>query len=126
MLQRALGTAREWGELEQSAAMETANIVGCAFLNSLAAHLPGSGAGARARRPPRLRRGGAHGGVGVCGRAGRGGCVRGWGAGPGGRRAPAARHIIGQALPLDPDLARVFGLVGMQGLPQLVECVHLL
>jgi len=26
----------EWGELEQSAAMETANIVGCAYLNSLA------------------------------------------------------------------------------------------
>ena len=27
-----------WGEIEQSAAMETANILGCAFLNALAAH----------------------------------------------------------------------------------------
>jgi chemotaxis protein CheC len=35
-----LGTASAWGELEQSAALETANIVGCAYLNSLAAHLP--------------------------------------------------------------------------------------
>lgn len=34
------GTTTEWGELEQSAALETTNIVGCAFLNSLAAHLP--------------------------------------------------------------------------------------
>lgn len=55
VLQRALGTAREWGELEQSAAMETANIVGCAFLNSLAAHLPGSGAGALVPSPPTFR-----------------------------------------------------------------------
>ncbi len=30
-----------WGELEQSAAQETTNIVGCAYLNALAAHLPG-------------------------------------------------------------------------------------
>ena len=28
----------EWGEVEQSAAMETANILGCAFLNALASH----------------------------------------------------------------------------------------
>ena len=35
-----------WGELEQSAANETANIVGCAYLNSLAAQLPRS-AGSR-------------------------------------------------------------------------------
>jgi len=30
----------EWGELEISAAMETANIVGCAFLNALAQRFP--------------------------------------------------------------------------------------
>jgi chemotaxis protein CheC len=30
------GTAREWGELERSAAQETANIVVCAFVNALA------------------------------------------------------------------------------------------
>jgi chemotaxis protein CheC len=36
------GTARNWGPLEQSAAQETTNIVGCAYLNALAAHLPGT------------------------------------------------------------------------------------
>jgi chemotaxis protein CheC len=35
------GTTTEWGALEQSAAQETTNIVGCAYLNALAAHLPG-------------------------------------------------------------------------------------
>jgi chemotaxis protein CheC len=30
----------EWGELEKSAAMETTNIVGCAFLNSLSNIFP--------------------------------------------------------------------------------------
>jgi chemotaxis protein CheC len=34
------GTSTSWGELEQSAVKETANIVGCAYLNALAAHLP--------------------------------------------------------------------------------------
>jgi chemotaxis protein CheC len=57
VLQRPLGTAAAWGELERSAAMETANIVGCAFLNSLAAHLPGAsgGAGALVPSPPAFR-----------------------------------------------------------------------
>ncbi len=32
--------ATEWGELETSSAMETANIVGCAYLNSLANAMP--------------------------------------------------------------------------------------
>jgi chemotaxis protein CheC len=32
----------EWGELEKSAAMETTNIVGCAFLNSLSNVFPSS------------------------------------------------------------------------------------
>jgi chemotaxis protein CheC len=40
LLRYPVGTSTAWGELEQSAAMETANIVGCAYLNSLAAHLP--------------------------------------------------------------------------------------
>lgn len=34
--------ATEWGELETSAAMETTNIVGCAFLNALAKVFPAS------------------------------------------------------------------------------------
>jgi chemotaxis protein CheC len=40
LLNQPVGTTTSWGELEQSAAKETANIVGCAYLNSLAAHLP--------------------------------------------------------------------------------------
>jgi chemotaxis protein CheC len=40
LLRQPVGTATAWGELEESAAMETANIVVCAYLNSLAAHLP--------------------------------------------------------------------------------------
>jgi chemotaxis protein CheC len=40
LLHQPLGTTTTWGELEQSAAAETTNIVGCAYLNSLAAHLP--------------------------------------------------------------------------------------
>jgi chemotaxis protein CheC len=61
LLGRAAGTSNEWGELEQSAALETANIVGCALLNSLAAHWPGAARGAGERPsamapgPPRFR-----------------------------------------------------------------------
>ncbi len=40
LLRQPEGTATSWGEIERSAAMETANIVGCAYLNSLATHLP--------------------------------------------------------------------------------------
>jgi chemotaxis protein CheC len=40
LLHQPVGTTSVWGELEQSAARETANIVGCAYLNSLAGHLP--------------------------------------------------------------------------------------
>lgn len=36
LLGQPAGVARTWGDLERSAVMETANIVGCAFLNSLA------------------------------------------------------------------------------------------
>jgi chemotaxis protein CheC len=34
------GTTREWGEMARSAFAETANIVGCAYLNAIAAQLP--------------------------------------------------------------------------------------
>lgn len=40
LLNRPAGTAGEWGEVEQSAALESHNIIGCAYLNSLARHLP--------------------------------------------------------------------------------------
>jgi chemotaxis protein CheC len=40
LLNQPFGTATSWGELERSAAQETTNIVGCAYLNALAAHLP--------------------------------------------------------------------------------------
>ena len=43
---RPLGSSVEWGEMECSAALETANILGCAYLNSLANHLPGQQGGA--------------------------------------------------------------------------------
>ena len=36
LLNHPIGTARDWGEVEQSAALESANIIGCAYLNSLA------------------------------------------------------------------------------------------
>ena len=41
LLHQPVGTTASWGELEQSAAQETTNIVGCTYLNALAAHLPG-------------------------------------------------------------------------------------
>jgi chemotaxis protein CheC len=43
LLGQPIGTTTTWGELEQSAAKETMNIVGCAYVNALAAHLPGAG-----------------------------------------------------------------------------------
>lgn len=56
LLRQPIGTTTEWGEVERSAAMETANIVGCAYLNALAAHLPSSlgttAAGELAPTPP--------------------------------------------------------------------------
>ena len=36
-----VGTSSVWGEVETSAALESHNIIGCAYLNSLATHLPG-------------------------------------------------------------------------------------
>lgn len=56
LLHRPIGTATEWGELEQSAALETTNIVGCAYLNALAAHLPAGTAGELAPTPPSFLR----------------------------------------------------------------------
>jgi chemotaxis protein CheC len=41
LLHHPIGTTRTWGDLEQSAAKETTNIVGCAYVNALATHLPG-------------------------------------------------------------------------------------
>ena len=43
LLGRPPGTATSWDELERSAAMETANIVGCAYLNALSESLPSKG-----------------------------------------------------------------------------------
>jgi chemotaxis protein CheC len=40
LLQQPVGTTTTWDEIEQSAAKETTNIVGCAYVNALAAHLP--------------------------------------------------------------------------------------
>jgi chemotaxis protein CheC len=45
LLHQPLGTTTAWGELERSAAQETTNIIGCAYVNALAAHLPGLGRG---------------------------------------------------------------------------------
>lgn len=51
LLRQPLGTTVAWGEVERSAAMETTNIVGCAYLNALAAHLP-SGLGVSGELAP--------------------------------------------------------------------------
>jgi chemotaxis protein CheC len=36
LLGKPVGTSNSWGEIEQSAVLETANIIGCAYLNALA------------------------------------------------------------------------------------------
>ncbi len=41
LMRQPVGTTTIWGEIEQSAAKETTNIVGCAYVNALASHLPG-------------------------------------------------------------------------------------
>ena len=53
LMHQPIGTTTAWGELEQSAARETTNIVGCAYVNALASHLPG-GDGAGASGPGEL------------------------------------------------------------------------
>jgi chemotaxis protein CheC len=40
LMHQPVGTTQAWGELEESAANETTNIVGCAYVNALASHLP--------------------------------------------------------------------------------------
>lgn len=52
LLGRPLGTSRDWGDLERSAVMETANILGCAYLNALAAALPAGADEAVLPSPP--------------------------------------------------------------------------
>jgi chemotaxis protein CheC len=52
LLHQPIGTTAAWGELEQSAAKETTNIVGCAYVNALAAHLPGDDGGPAAELVP--------------------------------------------------------------------------
>lgn len=55
LLSRPIGTTTEWGELERSAAMETANIVGCAYLNALADAIPDGEGGDLVPTPPEFR-----------------------------------------------------------------------
>lgn len=52
LMRQPAGTSRTWGEVERSAATETANILGCAYLNSLATHLPAAGTSAFVPSPP--------------------------------------------------------------------------
>lgn len=40
LLGNPVGSSSEWGEIQQSAALETANIIGCAYLNSLSRCVP--------------------------------------------------------------------------------------
>lgn len=42
LLGRDCGTSTEWGEIERSAAAETTNIIGCAYLNAVAAESEGA------------------------------------------------------------------------------------
>jgi chemotaxis protein CheC len=44
LMQQPVGTSTAWDELAQSAVKETTNIVGCAYVNALAAHLPSAAA----------------------------------------------------------------------------------
>ena len=40
LMRQPIGTTETWGDLERSAAMETTNILGCAFLNALGEAMP--------------------------------------------------------------------------------------
>ena len=56
LLERPTGTSTSWGDLERSAIVETANIVGCAYLNAVCAALgPGGAAGILPSPPAFLR-----------------------------------------------------------------------
>ena len=50
LMHQMVGTTTNWGELEESAAKETTNIVGCAYVNALASHLPSAPAQDETRR----------------------------------------------------------------------------
>ena len=52
LLERPSGTSTSWGELERSAVIETANIVGCAYLNAICAALGPAGADGILPSPP--------------------------------------------------------------------------
>ena len=55
LLDQPKGTAAGWGEMETSAALETTNILGSTYLNSLARSLPaGSGTSELLLSPPRF------------------------------------------------------------------------
>ena len=58
LLDQPRGTASEWGEIETSAALETANILGCTYLNTLVRALPmeDHSGGELLPTPPRFRR----------------------------------------------------------------------
>jgi chemotaxis protein CheC len=52
LLERAVGTSVAWGDLERSAVVETANIVGCAYLNAICAALEPGGSEGILPSPP--------------------------------------------------------------------------
>ena len=52
LLEQPVGTSTAWGELERSAVIETANIVGCAYLNALCAILAPENADGILPSPP--------------------------------------------------------------------------
>jgi len=56
ILNRPVGCSTNWGELEQSAVTETANIVGCSYLNAIAARMPGDRSGGILPSPPQFIR----------------------------------------------------------------------
>lgn len=56
--EKKIGSSAEWGEIEMSAALETANIIGCAYLNALAPAMPEAGGAGQTLlpSPPRFAR----------------------------------------------------------------------
>ncbi len=51
LLDQPLGTASAWGDMETSAALETTNLVSCAYFNSLSLLIPGDGQNTRELLP---------------------------------------------------------------------------
>jgi chemotaxis protein CheC len=52
LLERPVGTSVSWDDLERSAVVETANIVGCAYLNAICAALEPAGSDGILPSPP--------------------------------------------------------------------------